>query len=45
MKRAAATATWSESESEEESSNYPAVFSPAKRFRTDADEAGPSSEV
>ena len=43
MKRTAA-ATWSESESEDESSNYP-VFSPAKRFRTAADEAGPSSEV
>ena len=42
MKRTAAT--WSESESEDESSNYP-VFSPAKRFRTAADEAGPSSEV
>ena len=43
MKRTAA-ATWSESESEDESSNYP-EFSPAKRFRTAADEAGPSSEV
>ena len=43
MKRTAA-ATWSESESEDESSNYP-VFSPAKRFRTAADEAGHSSEV
>ena len=42
MKRTATT--WSESESEDESSNYP-VFSPAKRFRTAADEAGPSSEV
>ena len=36
-------ATWSESDSEDESSNYP-VFSPSKRFRR-ADEAGPSSEV
>ena len=40
MKR---TPMWDESESEDESSNYPAVFSPSKRFRT-ADEAGPSSE-
>ena len=40
MKR---TAMWDESESEDETSNYPAVFLPPKRFRT-ADEAGPSSE-
>ena len=39
MKRAA---TWSESDSEDESSTYPVFSPPPKRFRT-PDEAGPSS--